>query len=177
MRILGRGAKVGLVSALLMGCMASSAAAARSGIRIDVLSNRADLISGGDALVAIDLPDGTTPDSVSVSDNGRDVTDAFALRENGRFEGLLTGLDLGKNVIVADAPTGSAQRTIVNHPNGGPIFSGPQMQPWPCQPSALDAQCNQPATYQYQYKSSSSGQFSSYDPANPPSDVATTTTE
>jgi len=31
---------------------------------IQVLSNRADLISGGEALVAVELPAGTTPSSV-----------------------------------------------------------------------------------------------------------------
>ena len=42
---------------------------------------------------------------------------------------------------------------------------------------AADAQCNQPATYAYQYKSSLTGQFAAYDPQSPPSDVATTTTD
>src|SRR5258705_10906918 len=118
MRILRRGAEAALASALFIGCMAWPAAAASTqAIRIDVLSNRADLISGGDALVAIDLPVGTQPDEVSVSANGRDVTGAFAPRENGRFEALLIGLDLGKNQIVASAPDSRSGRvTIVNHP-------------------------------------------------------------
>ena len=70
-----------------------------------------------------------------------------------------------------------ASVTVTNHPNGGPVFSGPQVQPWACQASAADAQCNQPASYTYQYKSSTTGQFAAYDPASPPSDVATTTTD
>jgi hypothetical protein len=179
MRILRRGAEVALASALLIGCMAWPAAAASThAIRIDVLSNRADLISGGDALVAIDLPDGTRTDQVSVSAHGHDVTGAFAPRETGRFEGLLTGLDIGKNEIVARAPGARSGRlTIVNHPIGGPVFSGPQIQPWPCQPTAADAQCNQPTSYAYQYLSSITGQFGAYDPAHPPSDIATTKTE
>src|SRR5258705_11427141 len=121
MRILRRGAEAALASALFIGCMAWPAAAASTqAIRIDVLSNRADLISGGDALVAIDLPVGTQTDEVSVSAQGRDVTGAFAPRENGRFEGLLTGLDIGNNEIVAQVPgQRSGRLTIVNHPNGG----------------------------------------------------------
>src|SRR5213596_2097474 len=113
MGILRRAARVALASALCIGCTAGPAAAASThGIRIDVLSNRADLISGGDALVAVDLPDGTQTDEVSVSANGRDATGAFAPRENGRFEGLLTGLDIGKNKIVVRAPgTRSRQLT------------------------------------------------------------------
>jgi hypothetical protein len=66
--------------------------------------------------------------------------------------------------------------TITNHPNGGPVFSGPQVQPWVCQSGAQDAQCNQPASYQFRYKSTG-GSFGNYDPSNPPSDVATTTTD
>jgi hypothetical protein len=113
-----------------------------------------------------------------VAANRRDVTGAFAPGENGRLEGLLTGLDIGKNKIVARAPgTRSDRLTIVNRPNGGPIFSGPQIQPWPCQPTAVDAQCNQRASYAYRYKSSITGQFGAYDPASPPSDIATITTE
>ena len=56
------------------------------------------------------------------------------------------------------------------------MFSGPQVQPWVCQSTAADAQCNQPASYEYRYKSTS-GSFADYDPDSPPSDVADTTTD
>jgi len=52
------------------------AMAASGGPQIHVLSNRSDLISAGDALVAIDLPRGSDPKVVRVSLNGRDVTGA-----------------------------------------------------------------------------------------------------
>ena len=58
---------------------------------ITVLSNRADLISGGDALVAIDLGNADAS-AVKVTLNGKDITNAFAVRENGQYEGLVTGL-------------------------------------------------------------------------------------
>ena len=48
--------------------------------QILVLSNRADLISGGDALVEVVLPDKTDPASVKVTLNGSDITSAFAVR-------------------------------------------------------------------------------------------------
>ncbi len=68
---------------------------------------------------------------------------------------------------------------IVNHPNGGPVFSGPQIQPWTCQAGAVDAQCNQPAEYTLLYKSTSLlvTDLQPYDPENPPSDLASTTTD
>src|SRR5919198_2921952 len=84
----------------------------------------------------------------------------------------------GRRVLRARAPGRRAARaTLINHPNGGPVLSRPQVQPWQCQPGAKDAQCNQPPAYAYSYKSSVTGQFAAYDPANPPPDVATTTTQ
>jgi hypothetical protein len=159
-------------------CAAVPAHAQGQSLGIEVVSNRADIISAGDALVAIEVPPGVDPAQVSVADDGRDVTGAFAMRPTGRFEGLVTGLDNGTNMITAQAPGAVEGRVeIVNHPNGGPVFSGPQVQPWVCQETAQDAQCNQPASYEYRYKSSRDGQMKPYDPENPPSDVATTTTD
>ncbi len=169
-----------LVAGSLAVCgLAPATVQAAGALKIDVLSNRADLISAGDALVAVDLPAGVDPAKVKVTDDGKDVTNAFAMRPNGRFEGLVTGLDVGTNLLKVSAPrTASAKATIVNHANGGPVFSGPQVQPWVCQnAAAVDAQCNQPATYAYQYKSTGGSGLQAYDPANPPSDVATTTTD
>ena len=72
-----------------------------------------------------------------------------------------------------------AKLRVTNHPIGGPVFSGPQLQPWKCQPTAVDAQCNQPPAFQYLYKSSNPAKpgLLAYDPANPPADVAPTTTD
>src|SRR4051812_44050522 len=168
-------ALLALVLAPLAGAQAK---APHSPLRIQVLSDRADLISAGDALVAVSYDKGVDPAGIHVTLGSSDITSDFALRENGRYEGLVSGLVLGANTLQAKLPSGrGARTTIVNHPNGGPVFSGPQVQPWVCQPSAVDAQCNQPVSYEYQYKSSLTGQFASYDPKSPPADVATTTTD
>jgi hypothetical protein len=157
-------------------CCAAPANAAQS-LGIDVISNRADVISAGDALVAVRIPTGVNVAKVRVFDDGRDITSAFAIRPNGRFEGLVTGLEIGSNVLTARAP-GAKDGTVAisNHPNGGPVFSGPQVQPWVCQSTAVDSQCNQAPTYEYRYRNTS-GAFADYDPDNPPSDVAQTTTD
>jgi hypothetical protein len=161
---------------LMLVLLVPATAAEAADLQIHVVSNRADLISAGDALVRIELPPGT--DGAQVAVDGRDVSDAFAARPNGRFEGLVTGLQVGSNVITATAPDGTqAQATVINHPNGGPVMSGPQVQPWQCQEGAVDEQCNQPERYDYSYKSSVTGDFEPYDPANPPPDVAETTTQ
>ena len=166
-----------LVAGLLLGSVAGTAHA-RAGLGIEVLSNRADLISAGDALVAVRAPRSVDPSTIRVRVDGRDVTERFATRPNGRFEGLLAGLKRGTSVLRATAPSvDGAEIAITNHPNGGPVFSGPQIKPWRCQPTARDAQCNQPPRYEYMYKSSVTGLLGSYDPENPPSDVANTTTD
>jgi hypothetical protein len=166
-----------IVTMMAVLALAAPAAQATDAPKLQVLSNRADLISAGDALVAIDIG-AADPASVRVTVGDRDVTDAFAVRTNGRYEGLLDGLAVGENELTATVPDAPATRiTIVNHPNGGPVFSGPQVQPWVCQQGARDAQCNQPETYSYEYRSSLTGLFAAYDPDNPPSDVAQTTTD
>ncbi|MGH2817255.1 MAG: DUF6351 family protein [Actinomycetota bacterium] len=144
---------------------------------IEVLSNRADLISGGDALVAVDLH-GADPSTVRLTLDDTDVTSTFAVRENGRFEGLLTGLADRAGVLKVTLPDGSGSHmTITNHPIGGPVFSGPQIQPWTCNDGAIDAQCNREPTYEWYYKSTGSNSLEPYDPDNPPDDVDSTTTD
>ena len=153
-----------------------------------VLSNRADLISGGDALIEIKWPQGANPATASVTLNGTPLTTSFGIRPNGRYMGLVTGLRDGANILLARYSGGAAQITITNHPIGGPVISGPQVQPWVCQtagtaagagrggpgggrggvpgPSlgpAVDAQCNAPTVFFYVYKTTGN-QFAAYDP-------------
>ncbi len=146
-------------------------------VRID--SNRADLISGGNALTTVVLPRRVAPREVRVRLNGTDVTDQFRLRPNDRFQALLRGLKMGRNVVAARAPGFEGRRAVTNHPNGGPIFSGPQHAPYVCQSGARDAQCQQPATYSFLYKSTDPTKpgLQPYDRDDPPEDVATTTTD
>lgn len=150
-----------------------------SGNAIQVLSNRADLISGGDALVQVALPAGTPASAVTVSLNGTNVSSQFSFTTSGAFMGLVSGMVLGRNTITANYPGGSSSYALINHPNGGPVIAGPQQMPWTCQQGAVDAQCNQPPAYSYLYISSDPLKqgFQAYDPANPASDVASTTTD
>ncbi|MCW2971687.1 MAG: hypothetical protein JWO23_2814, partial [Solirubrobacterales bacterium] len=173
---------VALAASALVFLAAQSTAGAA--VRIETLSNRADLISGGDALVRVALAKGTQPSEVKVLVGARDVTSAFAVRANGDYEGTLGQLNVGDNVVKAVLPNGSgAQLTLTDHPIGGPVFSGPQIEPWVCGTEAAglgpptDAQCDAPSAYRYEYKSSVTGQFQSYNAAGPPSDVASTTTD
>jgi Tannase-like family of unknown function (DUF6351) len=165
----------------LLGAGAASAQAAKQALQIQVLSNRSDLISGPEALVAIAIPARAKASTIKVTLDGNDVTSQFALRANGSYEALLTGLHPGANTLKAQARrAASAQITIVDHPIGGPVFAGPQIKPWVCRNAgALDAQCDAPTTFEYQYRSALTGKFEPYNPASPPqpAQVESTTTQ
>ncbi len=165
-----------------------------SALEIKVLSNRADLVSGGDALVEIVVPQATTADDLRVDVDGRDVSSSFKQRADSRVVGLLTGLKDGVNVVIARLGSSGARLTITNHPIGGPIFSGPQVQPWVCaepgtsglSTAATDAQCNMASedhlfyrtTEQCSQRSNGPPCFKPYDPgAAPPADLAETTND
>lgn len=173
-----RMAAIALLGALLLAASAAQAAKRRSRVSVTVVSTRADLVSGGSALVAISPT--RTARRLNVTIDGHNVTGRFAVRANRRFEGLVRGLKLGRNVLRAVLPDGAgAQITLVNHPSGGPLFSGPQIEPWRCQPTAIDKKCDRRPSYRYLYMSSDPAKsgFQPYDPTSPPSDVANTTTD
>ena len=157
-----------------------SAGARASGIVIRVLSNRADLLSGGDALVEIL---GVT-DGVRVDVDGRDVSNAFARRANGRVMGRVEGLALGQNVLTAKQRGRGARLVLTNYPIAGPIIAGAPILPWDCTTEANGlgapedpATCQAQTTYEFFYRPSDGSGFAPYDPSHPPADVATTTTD
>ncbi len=107
----------------------ATATTASEPVTIEVLSNRADLISGGDALVQVNRPHGTAREKLTVTVGNRDVTNAF----NSRGVGLVKDLRVGHNTLAATLADGRGARIVItNHPIGGPIFAGPQVQPWVC---------------------------------------------
>lgn len=155
-------------------------------VRITTLSNRADLISGGNALIQVDWPVGISFQKLKVKLGDRDVTKEFTLIKPGQAIGLIDGLAVGQNIIEAQTGDGNgASLTITNHPKGGPVFAGPQVQPWICTTlenglgPPVDDQCNAPTqiSYLYQPEGGSPGKYEPYDPNNPPSNVAMTTTD
>jgi hypothetical protein len=166
-----------LVLLLILGLASPSLAARTPQPTLSVLSNtRADLVSDGQALVGISVP---STAGLRVKVGSRDVTRAFAKRSNGRVEGLVDKLRVGANQVAATVGGRTSLLTITNHPNGGPIFGGPQVQPWRCRDGSRDAQCNQPAQYLYSYKSTDPRKagLQFFDPKHPATDVATAQTE
>ena len=106
---------------------------------IVTLSNRADLVSGGDALVEISVPYNVPLHQVTVLLNDDvDVTAMFRTDAAARtMRGVVTGLAVGTNTLIADSNgigngRPRASLTITNHPIGGPVLLGSQTQPWVC---------------------------------------------
>ncbi len=164
-----------VVSSLLAACGGDSVNIP-GGTTITTLSNRADLVTGGDALVEVKLPAAAVdPSSLQVDLNGTDITSAFTRRSDGRIVGLVTGLKDGANTITARSTNltfGGAQLVITNHPIGGPVLLGAQTTPWVCatpvptaavgdtpmtnasglSTTATDAQCNIATEYKLWYR-------------------------
>jgi len=149
-------------------------------IGITTVSNaRPELISGGQVLVRIagadDIP-------VRVTRNGRDVG-GFARRPDGSLLGLVTGLRVGANRIVAASDRGTAKLTVVNHPAAGPVFSGAQQLPFYCETTAFglapasQPSCSAPAVITYRYRTTGGTFASLADPADRPADLATATVD
>ena len=75
---------VSVLLALPLAGVLPATAAAPAPATITVLSSRADLVSGGDALVEVALPAGARLADLRVRDDARDVTRQFARRADGR---------------------------------------------------------------------------------------------
>ncbi len=142
------------------GASMSSASAPHAGAQlppfnfeIHTLSNRADLISDGDALVEVRVPKNVPMHKVMLTLNGADVTSSFVADDSARtFRGVLEGMEPGENLFVADANGRGRGRpwaslTITNHVRGGPILFSSQAMPWVCAtPTPVPASGNTPAS-------------------------------
>jgi hypothetical protein len=191
---------VSVLAAVAAACIfASAAGAATDGARGDaravqggsseivVLSSRPQHITGGDAVIRVNVPAGVSLNAVTVAVNGADVT--AALRPDGTAHalvGLVTGLRDGENSLSANAKGSrtpfAARVKVRNSPSYGPIFSGPHQRPWICETVAsglgappASGPCVAATRYDWFYRTTA-GQFAPYDPASPPTNMAQTTT-
>jgi hypothetical protein len=179
MRFSSRALLVAAAALSLSSAFAGGAQAA-TGLSLHIPSTRANLVMGGQTIVVVGLPKRINLHAIKVHLDATDETKEFGMRPNGQFAGLIKNIPLGSHVITAQAGTKSAQITIFNHANGGPVIAGPQVQPWRCKNAApTDAQCDEHETFSYVYKSLASGKFEPYNPSSPPSstEIATTTTD
>src|SRR5882672_4673586 len=141
-------------ASMVIGCVLVGAGAQADSAGIDVLSSRTDMVSGGDALIAVSV-DGP------ITLNGADVSAVFKSGSGGKRIGLVEGLKLGANMLKA----GDASLTLTNHPISGPVFAGPHQTPFYCMTDkfalpasketlgvALDADCSVKTRVDYVYR-------------------------
>ena len=108
---------------------------ALTGTSVQTLSTRADMVTGGSALVEVKLPATASAAALKVTVGTTDVTTAFTTRADGRTVGLVTGLANGTNTVSASSTDGSfvgAALVVTNHPIGGPVLLASQVTPWIC---------------------------------------------
>ena len=158
----------------------------RAPFEIRTLSSRADLVSGGDTLIAVKLPPGTKADQLTVTLNRKDVMPRLSLdTTSGEYRGVIDGLAVGTNRVIATigSPRNEASLTIINHPITGPILSGPHLTPYECSTEAsglgpaLDADCSAPRKIWHFYRSTDNTFKPLPNGESPrPADIATTTT-
>src|SRR5882762_6086326 len=167
--------------------------------RIDVLSSRPYMVSGGDALVRVSVKKkDVSLGSVRIELNGANITGAFHADAGARtLTGLVTGLRNGENELSVDAKgkgkgRADADITLTNYPIQGPIISGPHEFPFACTTASfipfgplgsptlgapLDADCSVERRVQYVYRTTA-GVFKSLPQpySTLPADVANTST-
>ncbi|HEY3843827.1 MAG TPA: DUF6351 family protein [Acidimicrobiales bacterium] len=128
-------------------------------IEMTTVSTRPTLVTGPEARVQVR---GVQPDdSLRVTSNGTDVSDAFAPiasrpdQAGGIREGVVPKLQLGTNRFTATAVDGhygtrTVTLTVIDHPLDGPVISGPHQAPFECSTAAsgmgqpTDANCDAP---------------------------------
>lgn len=177
-----------IASIAVAGVLSGPAIAQSIAPSISVLSSRPDMVSDGAALIEIVAPAGGRASNVRVRLNGTEITRSLQ-RDGTRLVGLVSGLRLGENTIVARA--GGRQSTLLlqNHDRNGPILSGPHQTPFICETDrfqlpdgsmlgpSIDTNCNADTRVLYVYRRVGGEGFVPLPSTQSlPTDVATTTT-
>jgi hypothetical protein len=134
-------ATAGLLLGAASGCRGlSQQGSSPAGLLLSTVPTPPAYISGGDALVRVDMPAGVRAADLTIRLNGTEVGSAFRAapadwfgRPHNGLLGLVSGLREGDNEVVAflhGRP--AAALTITNYPVTGPIFSGPHLEPYLC---------------------------------------------
>jgi hypothetical protein len=185
-RPLGWLAAVSAVALLAAPSAAQAAGPSNSGppgrLALVTVSNpRPELVSGGEVLVRVDVPRHTSPASVQVTADGHDVTASFQQQSDGSLLGLVTGLQIGRNRLIAAAHGQFASLNVIDHSINGPVFSGKQQLPFFCETTAFGLaaaqmpDCAAPTQVSFEYMNTSGDFEPLADPTVMPADLATAT--
>ena len=131
------------------------------------------LVSDDDTRIVVRADAALRPETVRVFVNGQQTRLRLQPSAIGATT-VVNNLRQGENEIRVEARGfAPASLTVTNHGRGGPLFSGPQLQPWICAApaaraasadaaavdasglasAATDDRCNAPAVYSYFYRS------------------------
>src|SRR3989442_13299492 len=147
--------------------------------KIEGLSSRHYMVSGGDALVRVTAKKkDVSLGSVRIELNGANITSAFrADAAAGTLTGLVSGLRNGENELSVDAKgkghgRADADITLTNYPIEGPVISGPHEYPFACTTATFvpfpgspalgpstEPNCSVATRVQYVYRSSLTNTF------------------
>ena len=157
---------------------ASTAGETEHELAIDVVSTRAEYVSGGDALVAVTLPEGADGDDARLTVDGKRTTARLAEAGDGTWHALVEELPEDGSEIGVDVDGDEATVTVTNHPATGPLFSGPHLPLPVCTTeqyglgAPVDGDCSAPTRVTWTYRSTD-GTFKPLDdPTARPADLA-----
>lgn len=173
---------------MVLGACASPAPAPQDTavVAVRVVSSDPARITGGDALIEIEAPQGTVP---VVRLNAEDVSAEFAPgRAPGHHLGLVRGLPVGVSVLSVRSGARATSLTLVNHPIVGPVFAGAREKPFFCEttsfrlpdgstlPPPIDEDCSVETVVRYFYRTTEGKLRPLPNLSELPADVARTTT-
>ncbi len=135
--------------------------------RVEAVSAKPHLVSGGDVLLRVSLPDGTSPSALALSGGGGQLAVDIRPEPDGNAVlVLVSGLPDGDTTIHArlDRSDVTAAIDVTSYPIAGPMISGPHEQPYHCQTQdfelvtgeplgpALDSACSVSTRVDYVYR-------------------------
>lgn len=187
------------VFAASVGTPREADALPRFDLDIETVSTRADMVTGGDVLVRVDVPTLFPRKWLTIKVNGVDVTDAFHDTDDHTVTGLVTGLAVGTNEIGVylnkwGFGRPSKRLLVTNYPVQGPVFSGEAQAPFYCETQgftlpdgtnlgpALDSSCSIATRVDYFYRTTTPVPANAIwkrlaNKTDRPADLATTTTK
>jgi Tannase-like family of unknown function (DUF6351) len=158
-------------------------------LQLEVLSSKAEYVTGGSALVRTSLANAS---ATTVTVNDKTVAATFTPEAGSTTTAiaLLSGLAVGANTVVATQGASTGTLTLTNYPLEGPVLSGPRQTPFICQTqdftlpdgtkfgAATDGTtCTAPTVVQYVYVKTGTTAFVPMASTTAiPADAATTTT-
>lgn len=183
------------VSAILASCGDDDPPPPIAAPTVQILSSKAEYVSGDSALIDVNAPPAQVQPgqvaALSVTVNGTDATAAFKAdpANAGHLIGVVTGLKVGSNSVVASHGGDTATLTLTAYPITGPIVSGPHQTPFVCQTAsfvmpdgsffgaATDADCTAPPRVTYMYLATGATTLAALPSTTTlPANIASTTT-